>query len=189
MDITASLLQVQRDNIKETRTLGKLSKEKIENIVRKCVVTESSCWLWQGRIGDNNKGHQHGLIWFKGNWRFVHRLMYHNFVEDVPEYVNKHGALQVNHACTHQHDGRCINPAHLYLGTPKHNMQDALKDGTKNKTPSGEENYNATVSNDQVKQALALKNSSLTQKEIASLFGVNQSQISRWFNKKTRSLN
>jgi predicted XRE-type DNA-binding protein len=68
-------------------------------------------------------------------------------------------------------------------------MQDALKDGTKNKTPSGEENYNATVSNDQVKQALALKNSSLTQKEIASLFGVNQSQISRWFNKKTRSLN
>jgi hypothetical protein len=188
MEMATSLLEAQRQDIKETKTLGKLSKEKIEEILQKCIINESSCWLWQGRIGDNKKGHQHGLVWFKGNWRHVHRLMYHNFVKDVPEYESKSGMLQVNHKCSHEQNGRCINPAHLYLGTPRDNMQDALRDGTKAKAPKGEDNYNATVSNEAVNKALALQNSALTQKEIATIIGVNQSQISRWFNKKTRCL-
>ena len=74
-------------------------------------------------------------------------------------------------------------------------MQDALRDGTKNKAPSGENNYNATASNDQVIEAIRLwklndqiedPKERLSQSQIAKRIGVNQSQVSRWVNRKTR---
>lgn len=183
------LLFCQRSDIEETKTLGRLNEEKLCHILSNIVSDCDGCWHWKGFVNDNRKGHQHGKMLFKNNYRLVHRLMYHNFVENVPEYVAKSGCLQVNHSCSHTKNGRCVNPSHMYLGTPKDNMQDALRDGTKNKAPCGQNNYNAHVSDDAVRQAKSLRNNGLSHREIAKQIGVNPSQISRWLSGKTRSQN
>jgi predicted XRE-type DNA-binding protein len=195
------LIRNQRANVPNIGKLGKLSNADIKKIANKINLEglnlndgndiEKKCWLWTGHIPDKiNKGHQHGTINYNDKTVLVHRIMYHNFVSDVPIYERKSGALQVNHKCSHQTDGRCINYSHMYLGTPKDNMQDALRDGTKNKAPSGEQNYNATVLDKKIKEILdELEKGELSQSQLAKKYGVVQSQISRWKNKKTRTIN
>lgn len=122
-------------DVKETNTLGLLSIEKltfifervtIESNVNDIASLQNCCWLWNGFKQSNSKGHQHGKIWYKGNYRFVHRLMFHNFIDNFPEFKRESNSLQINHSCSHDNNGRCINPWHLYLGTPKQNTQDLI---------------------------------------------------------------
>jgi DNA invertase Pin-like site-specific DNA recombinase len=94
--------------------------------------------------------------------------------------------LQVNHKC--KTDGKCINPDHLYLGTARQNTEDSVKDGTKNKAKSGENNHNAVLSDELIEYIKSLKGSGRYQYEIAKEYGINQSQISRWWNNKTRTV-
>ena len=84
----------------------------------------SSCWLWTGSLC---KGYGQCSIGSKV-YR-SHRIGYFIANGDLPE-----GCTNVNHLCRNKH---CVNPAHLYAGTQKDNMQDRLKDNTnpmKNKT-------------------------------------------------------
>lgn len=75
------LLQCQRNHIP---TKGKriCNKININNGLDK-----SFCWLWIGTVQDDKKGHQHGVIWYNKKYVQVHRIMYHNFIGDVPEYT------------------------------------------------------------------------------------------------------
>jgi hypothetical protein len=164
--------------------LGPLSETDKERIESKTNII-GECWIWNGTKQYNGKGHQHGCIWYNRKYVQVHRLMYHNLVEDVPIYERRPGSMQVNHRC--ETDGTCINPVHLYLGTPKQNTKDCIDSGYKNKAENGENNHNAVLTNDTVDIIMGLKNSGRLQKDIARQYGVNQSQISRWWNKKTRT--
>jgi hypothetical protein len=147
------------------------------------------CWIWEGTIADSNKGkgHCHGVVWNNNKQVMVHRLMFHNFVADVPIYNCKESGLQVNHLCSHEQNGLCINPSHLYLGTPKQNTHDAIRSGTKVKAPRGETNYKAKLSNVQVEEIKKLKDTGVSQTEVGKKYKVNQSQVSRWWNEKTRT--
>lgn len=198
-DFVDNLIQFQRDDILKCGKLNKISKDQLINIIRNTNWEEynqyddfedikKQCWMWNGTIQDTvNKGHQHGKIHFNGKPVLVHRLMCHNFIDNVPEYKRESDSIQVNHNCTHEQNGRCVNPWHLYLGTPKQNMQDALNAGTKYKSPSGENNWKSKLSNNIIQEIKNLKdNTELSQKEIAIKYNVNQSQISRWWNNKTR---
>jgi predicted XRE-type DNA-binding protein len=183
----------QREHIVPSGKLGKITKDKLLSIMERTYIPFTSsniyqdCWLWNGTTIDNAKGHCHGVVWFEKNYVLIHRLLYHNFIENVPPYTNKQNALQVNHKCSHQNNGRCINPWHCYLGTSKMNMRDALREGTKYRMPKGQENHNATLSDDIVLEIKQLKGkTSLTQREIAAKYNVSQSQISRWWNGITR---
>ncbi len=171
-----------REEIPTIGKLGKLSESDMARIEGYTVI-EDDCWIWTGTKQHNTKGHQHGCIWYNGKYVQVHRIMYHNFVEDVPEFERRKDALQVNHRC--KSDGTCINPSHLYLGTPKQNIEDCIKDGNKNKAKSGQDNHNAVLTDDIIEHIKSLKISGRSQKDIAQEFGVNQSQISRWWNNKT----
>jgi len=199
------LLSLIRANVCKIGKLGRLNSKYIEHIINNTnfqtmnidtIVNidfeqiKKKCWLWSGTVGDKvNKGHQHGNMNYDGKLVYVHRLMFHNYIQDVPIYVHTKGEprLLILHKCSHENNGKCINPWHLYLGTPKGNMQDALKDGTKNKAPSGEKNYNATAKDTTVIKALELLKSGFSQYDVAKLCKVNQSQISRWSRKITRA--
>ena len=75
----------------------------------------SGCWLWMGyKVGG------YGSIRVGGRNRRVHRLVYELLVGPIPV-----GLL----VCHHCDTPACCNPAHLFLGTQKANMQDASAKG------------------------------------------------------------
>lgn len=112
-------------------TRAELSPATIQRFNRKIHKTES-CWLWTGA----KENHGYGLAYtgFKPDGRkdrhYAHRIAYalvHGF---VPAH------LEVMHSCDVT---RCVNPAHLSLGTQKENIQDQLDRGRhsgQNRRPS-----------------------------------------------------
>ena len=75
------------------------------------------CWLWKG----GSKGKTgYGSFWFKGKSGTAHQASYDHWNGKVPQ------GLQIDHLCRNR---KCVNPAHLYLGTQKDNLADAVKIG------------------------------------------------------------
>jgi len=74
------------------------------------------CWLWTG--GKTVKGY--GVFW--NNERFVHaqRFAYELLVGPIPDGM---------FVCHHCDNPPCCNPKHLFLGTHKDNMRDAVAKG------------------------------------------------------------
>lgn len=177
-----------RNNIPTIGKLGQLEDKDVQRFIDKLesdTLSKENCWIWRGVIQDKkNKGHQHGIFWFNGNNVQAHRIIFHNVIANVPEYIPSGFILL--HKCPTDSDGRCVNPWHLQLGTPKENTKDAKIADTLHMIGDNESNHMSKLSNEQIQEIIALKNTGISQRQVAKKYHINQSQISRYWNNKTR---
>lgn len=80
----------------------------------------NECWPWTGAVFDTG----YGAFWLAGNNVGAHRVAL--FLARGQTSAREHGT-NICHTC---HNPRCVNPAHLYLGTVKDNAHDRRDNGT-----------------------------------------------------------
>lgn len=134
--------------------------------------SEGSCWEWSGTL--TNWGY--GRIVFKYHLESAHRFSYRLHTgEEIPK------GLCVCHSCDNK---KCVNPAHLWLGTTQENTKDrnqknrvskGLKHSlaTRKKTPVGERNASAKLTAQNVLEIVDMRQNKVPYKTIAERFGVS----------------
>jgi hypothetical protein len=123
-----------------------------------------ACWLWTGFIRENG----YGVIGIKCKEYKAHRVSY--FIE--------HGRIDNDRLVLHRCDVRaCVNPSHLFLGTPKDNSQDAVKKGRNTKL-YGEQNGKAKLTRSAVLAIRRICKRGAYQKTVARQFGVSEATVS-----------
>lgn len=120
------------------------------------------CWLWTGRL-TSHATHRYGR-W--GKREYAHRVAY-RLVNGDP------GGADVLHECDNP---RCVNPAHLKLGTHSQNMCEMF---------ARERNRTMKVMAADIPRIHALRSRGMPQTSIAAELGVHQSQISRALHRRT----
>lgn len=128
-----------------------------------CSTTETGqCWRWNGRLGHGG----YGRLGYSRKTYMAHRLSYELHYGSIPD------GLWVCHHCDNP---RCVNPAHLFLGTPADNTTDMIR---KDRNARGEKQTNAKLTEAQVREILRLRNEGVGNIALAEQFGVGKTHIS-----------
>jgi hypothetical protein len=147
---------------KETGVLNK--PETIDRFLNKIDFNPSGCWEWKAFI------HPDGYGDFRANEISSKRA-------HVFSYCYFKGELKKGYFVCHTCDNpKCVNPAHLWLGTPKENQHDKIKKGRGN-NPSGARHWQAKLSRYQVAKIKMAHLSGIQKAEIAKYFSVSRTTV------------
>lgn len=129
----------------------------------------SGCWLWTGCVNPDG----YGQIMVNRVVTKAHRLSYQMFRGEIGS------GLDVCHKCDVP---GCVNPDHLFLGTPADNAADKVRKGRQQRLSfPGEKNGCARLTEDDVK---AIRASNLKGIEIAKIYNIAKGAISQIRNRK-----
>lgn len=122
------------------------------------------CWIWTGsRI---RRGYGQFMVGRK-NMK-AHRVSF-MIIHGNPNPQN----LLVLHKCDNP---PCVNPAHLFLGTAKQNVEDMFSKGRQHDR-KGEKNGQSKLSSEEVLKICRLLKGGTSQSRVAALFGLNQTTV------------
>ena len=136
-------------------------------------VDENGCFVY---TGNRKKAQKHyPKVILSGKEYFIHRLILAAQLERP---------LRKGYCACHSCDNpRCINPAHLWEGTQEENIADCVSKGRQNlRVPPvrlGSKHAQAKLKEADIPEIRKLLNLGISQRLIASKYGVSQSLISR----------
>lgn len=129
------------------------------------------CWEWQSWCLNVGYG---GFYMRRGK---RHTFMAHRLAWSIANNRDAPDGMLICHHCDNR---KCVNPAHLYLGTSQDNNRDTIKRNRGNRT-LGENCSWAKLTNQDV---LDIRASTESQATIARRYGVDQGHISAIINRK-----
>jgi hypothetical protein len=142
------------------------------NFLKRIVIDDKGCWLYQGYRMKSKAGHKYGWVWFNKTNMGAHRASWIVHYGEIPD------KLFVCHKCDVPN---CLNPDHLFLGTAKDNVQDMISKSRN--APSafigknGEKHSQAKLNVKQVIEIKEMLNKKVSFSKIASLYNVSKSTI------------
>lgn len=138
-----------------------------------------TCWLW---TGSTNSG-GYGSMSFYGHICGAHRLMLVWMGQLKHPIHDGDGARNiVLHSCDNP---RCVNPAHLTIGTNTQNQREAYARGLRT-APKGSDHANSRLTTEQVRDIRRLYDTGqMLQIPLAKMYGVSQAAISLITRRKT----
>ena len=140
----------------------------------------SGCWLWLGSVWGNG----YGRIKINGECKKASRASWEIHNGAIPT------GMYVCHRCDNP---ACVNPDHLFLGTPKDNIADCIKKGRlpnnsgnkvfrENMGRPGEKNRFAKLTESQV---ISIRKDGRRYVEISKDYGITPECVSQIVNRKT----
>lgn len=84
--------------------------------ISKYKIVENGCWQWQAGLTKD----KYGAFKVNGATIGAHRLSYILYIGEIPD------SMYICHKCDNP---SCVNPFHLFLGTPNDNIQDMITKG------------------------------------------------------------
>lgn len=129
----------------------------------------TGCWLWMGAATFTANGPR-GQFAIKRKSRQAARVAWELYRSPIP------AGLDVCHTCDVT---LCVNPAHLFLGTRKENMQDAVR---KRRIAFGARNGQTKLSESDVRE---IRKRTMNMSDTARRFGVSRKNIERIWIKET----
>lgn len=142
-------------------TSPKSLKERFE----KYVVCGNGCWLWSGHVDKDGYGRIRQGSKSEPLLR-SHRVSYELYVGSIPP------GMMVCHSCDNP---PCVRPSHLFIGSAVDNVRDMIF--KKRDKIRGSSQSQSKLSDSDVRD-IRLFSPMITQKSLASHFGVSQGLIS-----------
>lgn len=103
----------------------KAETDPLKYIEERIIKLDSGCWEWKNKTNRQS----YGSAYFGGNVYLAHRLSYMAYNDD---WNLEHYEL----VCHHCDNPPCVNPAHLFKGTPKQNAKDMISKGRSKRKPN-----------------------------------------------------
>jgi hypothetical protein len=135
------------------------------------------CWPWRGSCTQGG----YGVVSFLGRYTTAHRIAYElDKGEQIPD------GIEALHECDNP---PCCNPRHVFLGTQKDNIADMHAKGRAGDCRLfGENHGRAKLKDHQVEEIRdRYRKEGLTQAQLAGIYGIGPSQISRIILGQSRS--
>ncbi len=140
-----------------------LHRARVKIVERINIVEDSDCWEWKLKVRPNG----YARVTYLRKSMYAHRLSFEAF----SGYIDPH--LDVCHKCDNR---KCVNPSHLFQGTRKDNMQDALKKG---RVATGIKLPQTKIHGARLWHVLSLIKAGVKYKDIADTYGVTPQNIGK----------